>query len=73
MYCKLLKEECIACGLCQVICPDVFDYDNDGIVRFIDEPSDHQFIPNDQTDLVMKAAKRCPVRAIIPTNSHELV
>ena len=35
MKVSLIPEKCIACGLCQTYSP-VFDYDDEGIVRFRD-------------------------------------
>ena len=33
MQSRLVPEKCIACGLCQVYAPNIFDYDDHGIVR----------------------------------------
>ena len=40
LLCKLVPERCIACGLCQIEAPDIFDYDEEGIVLFAQEPDD---------------------------------
>ena len=32
MQSRLVPEKCIACGLCQVYAPNIFDYDDHGIV-----------------------------------------
>ncbi len=42
LLCKLVPERCIACGLCQIEAPDIFDYDEEGIVLFAQEPEAHQ-------------------------------
>ena len=50
------------CGLC----PDIFDYDEDGIVLFAQEPAARQqFIIEDQQEKVLAAYKKCPTRAIL--------
>jgi len=66
LTCSLVKERCIACGLCAVYAPEIFDYDEEGIVLFTQEPtSAHQYIANDQYDATLKAYQKCPVRAIL--------
>lgn len=71
MYCELLPEKCIACGLCQVAAPSYFDYDEEGIVLFKDEPhAQHQFVSAEQEPAVKRAAKKCPVRAILVETAH---
>lgn len=37
MKITLIPERCIACGLCQTY-SDLFDYHDNGIVRFYDDP-----------------------------------
>ncbi|MBN2904598.1 MAG: ferredoxin, partial [Enterococcus sp.] len=37
--CKIIPERCIACGLCAIYAPEIFDYDEDGIVLFAQEPN----------------------------------
>lgn len=67
MQCKIVPEECIACGLCQLIAPAVFDYNDEGIVHFRDEPTaSHQFIPAKEAAAVKEAAKECPAHVIFP-------
>ncbi|KAF1301080.1 ferredoxin [Enterococcus saccharolyticus] len=64
--CKIVPERCIACGLCAVYAPEIFDYDEEGIVLFAQEPEAHQqFIPEAKQDVVLNAYKKCPVRAIL--------
>ena len=45
MKVSLIPEKCIACGLCQTYSP-VFDYDDEGIVRFRDSDQLNQIIEN---------------------------
>lgn len=64
--CKIVPERCIACGLCAVYAPEIFDYDEEGIVLFAQEPEAHQqFVPEEQQASVLNAYKKCPVRAIL--------
>ncbi|WP_207940072.1 ferredoxin [Enterococcus sp. DIV2402] len=63
--CKIIPERCIACGLCAIYAPNIFDYDEEGIVLFAQEPEAHQQFIQDEQDTVLKAYQKCPVRAII--------
>ena len=45
MKVSLIPEKCIACGLCQTYSP-VFDYDDEGIVKFRDSDQLDQIIEN---------------------------
>ncbi len=64
--CKIIPERCIACGLCAIYAPEIFDYDEDGIVLFAQEPNARQqFIIEDQQEKVKTAYRECPTRAII--------
>lgn len=51
------KEDCIGCGMCADVCPEVFEIGSDGYSDAIGEPSAHY-------DKVMEAAEICPVNAI---------
>lgn len=65
MQCQLIPEKCIACGLCQVYAPTIFDYDDNGIVLFKNEPeARQQFVPESEQADVLKSYRKCPVRAI---------
>ncbi|BDQ50446.1 hypothetical protein EfsSVR2281_22570 [Enterococcus faecalis] len=56
MQSRLVPEKCIACGLCQVYAPNIFDYDDHGIVLFKDEPhARQQFIPRKRTRECVKS------------------
>jgi ferredoxin len=57
-----ITEDCIACGLCVDICPDVFEMGEQfAQVKMADIPEKHQ-------DLARQAAEECPVNAIIVEN-----
>ncbi|MGX7197094.1 ferredoxin [Enterococcus olivae] len=64
--CKIVPERCIACGLCNVYAPDIFDYDEEGLVLFAQEPeARQQFVQENEQAAVLAAYKKCPVRAIL--------
>ena len=63
MKITLIPERCIACGLCQTY-SDLFDYHDNGIVRFFDDPEQlEKEIPC--SDDALEAVKNCPTRALI--------
>lgn len=65
LTCKLIPEDCIACGLCAVYAPAIFDYDEEGIVLFKQEPEAHQqFVNATDEAQVTTAYQKCPTRAI---------
>ena len=58
--------ECIACGACGAIAPDVFGYDDEGYAENILEGDNNQGVV-EITDLendVIDAAEGCPTEAI---------
>ncbi|OTN77128.1 ferredoxin [Enterococcus sp. 8G7_MSG3316] len=64
--CKIVPERCIACGLCALYAPNIFDYDEDGIVLFAQEPTARQqFIIDEEQETVQTAYRKCPTRAIL--------
>ena len=53
------QEDCISCGLCVSVCPDVFQFnDNDKSEAIQDE------IPKDVIDCAKEARDGCPVSVI---------
>lgn len=65
MHCQIIPEKCIACGLCQVYAPEIFEYDNEGIVLLKQEINKlEQKIMPEQIENVLIAYRKCPVRAI---------
>ncbi|MGT2906382.1 ferredoxin [Streptococcus dentiloxodontae] len=62
MKISIIPEKCIACGLCQTYSP-LFDYDDEGIVRFSQSDQLSVEIP-DSADATL-AAKSCPTKAIV--------
>ncbi|BDS82700.1 ferredoxin [Streptococcus pneumoniae] len=63
MKITLIPERCIACGLCQTY-SDLFDYHDNGIVRFYDDPDQLEKEISPCQD-VLEAVKNCPTRALI--------
>lgn len=55
MEIKLDKDKCIGCGACTAVCPDVFDFDDDGLAKVIKQ---------ELNDDVKTAAEGCPTEAI---------
>lgn len=53
------NERCIGCGACQAICPDVFEFDDEGIMQATDNE-----VNNDLKEDVIDAIEGCPVDAI---------
>ena len=67
MKIRLIPERCIACGLCQTY-SELFDYHDNGIVRFFDDSEQlEREIPS--SDDVLEAVKNCPTRALIKEES----
>ena len=68
MKLSIVTEKCIDCGLCQVLAPTIFDYTDDGIVLFKDNPNTLSLELENKNSLethAMTAYKECPTRAII--------
>ena len=63
MKIKIIPEKCIACGLCHSYAPSVFDYHDNGIIKFYDNNSDLEEIFSNESE-TLKAIKECPTRAI---------
>ncbi|MEW6624874.1 MAG: ferredoxin [Bacillota bacterium] len=60
MRVKVDDDLCIACGQCIDICPEVFDWNEDGslAVSNVDE------VPADEEDNAREAVESCPTEAI---------
>jgi ferredoxin len=54
-----IEDNCISCGLCVSICPDVFTMGDQIAEGLVD------IVPPDLEGLVQQAANECPVEAII--------
>jgi ferredoxin len=55
-----VNSECIGCGACEEICPQVFRINNYEIAEAYLNP-----VPQDAEESTKEAAKSCPVAAII--------
>ena len=55
----LNSDACIGCGVCNAVCPEVFDWDDEGKMIAIMEE-----IPAELEDVVESAANDCPTGAI---------
>lgn len=53
-----VNEECIGCGLCVNICPEVFSMTDSGVAQASSN------VPAEQEGLVREAAESCPSDAI---------
>lgn len=62
MKVSIIPEKCIACGLCQTY-SSIFDYHDDGIVKFKDNDKLVDDLPTNQD--IIKAVKNCPTKALI--------
>lgn len=49
------KEKCIGCGACTATCPEVFEFDDDGLAKAVKD---------EINDDVKMAAEGCPTEAI---------
>ncbi|MBO0428187.1 ferredoxin [Vagococcus fluvialis] len=65
MLCRIIPKKCIACGLCQIKAPEIFDYYDDGIVKLVDSEEKEFLISDEVPDDLLKAYKVCPTRAIV--------
>ena len=53
------QDRCVGSGMCMLAVPEVFDQDDDGIVRLLtSEPDD------EQADAVRSAVANCPAAAL---------
>ncbi|MGI6784213.1 MAG: ferredoxin [Aminivibrio sp.] len=57
MRVSVIKEECIGCGVCAQICPEVFTMDDDEGVSKVIRP--------EGGDCAQEAADSCPVACIV--------
>lgn len=65
MYTKVNRIECIACGLCQLKAPEIFDYDAEGIAfSKLDANHGQVAIPTEAMAHFKAACQNCPTGAI---------
>lgn len=58
MKAKVDHDLCIGCGLCESICPEVFEMGDDGLAHVIAE------VTEDLEDSAQEACESCPTEAI---------
>lgn len=66
-YTMVAKDECIACGACGAVAPDVFGYDDEGYAENIfagDNNTGTVEISEDLDADLTDAAEGCPTEAI---------
>ena len=59
MKVKINEEECIGCGACVSLCPEVFDFNDEGYATAKKEE-----ISEELSQKVIDALESCPVDAI---------
>ncbi len=70
MYTKVIKEECIACGLCSSFANMVFDYDEEGYAEnILDNNTGTKQIEEVIIEDVTNAHEACPTEAIKISNA----
>ncbi len=57
---KINEEECIGDGICEEICPEVFELRDDGLAYVIDEDP-----PEKLNDKIEESVEECPTSAIV--------
>lgn len=69
-YTKIDRESCIACGLCQLIAPKLYEYDENGIA-YTTKDNNAGITPvlEDELESFKKAYTSCPTGAIKRSNS----
>lgn len=54
-----VSDDCISCGICPDVCPEVFQFGDDGLAHpIVDE------VPPEVEDKARQACEECPVDAI---------
>lgn len=65
-YTKINKPACIACGLCQICAPSLYEYDEDGIAYTIkDENKGIVPVEENEMESFRNAYTHCPTGAIL--------
>lgn len=68
-YTKVNQDNCIACGLCQIISPELFDYTSEGIAfTKMDANAGTAPVTAEQFDAFLHAYRKCPTGAILRSN-----
>ena len=59
MRAEVDRDACISCGLCESVCPDVFELDDESISVVLVDP-----VPSEFEDCTREAEEGCPTDAI---------
>ena len=54
-----VNDDCIGCGLCPSVCPEVFSMTNEGVAKAISED-----VSGSTASCAQEAQQQCPVSAI---------
>jgi len=66
-FSKVELDECIACGACGAMAPEIFDFDDEGYAINVyngDNNTGTVEIPDELADDLVDAAESCPTEAI---------
>lgn len=59
MKVKVNKNACIGCGACTAVCPEMFEFDDDGLAKVSSEE-----VKEENVQDVIDASEGCPTGAI---------
>ena len=69
LYSRVAQDECIACGLCQLKCPNLFNYNDEGLAFIkIDNNTGQLPIVPQEFENFKSAYINCPTGAIKRSN-----
>lgn len=54
------REKCMGCGVCESVCPEVFQMGEDNIAKVLQD-----LVPESSEDTAREAAQSCPEEAIV--------
>lgn len=60
MKAKVIRDNCIGCGACQAIAPNVFEIDDEGLSKVLTED-----VAEKDSDDFKDALESCPTGAIV--------
>ncbi len=64
MKIKVNKDLCIGCGACQAICPEVFEFSDEGYAVTKEDNNELETLENDVKEEAVDALEGCPTGAI---------
>ena len=60
---KINQNSCIGCGTCAIICPEVFEINEDGVAQIKGDGGVSE-VEIENKEVLDKATESCPVNAI---------